>query len=85
MHEDFSYCLHINNDVGWVKFDGGLPEGYAPATILKDPSGLPHGHPLTLVGYGCTSDDLSLSPAYGLAWNRYLIAMLMILLGLDPS
>lgn len=52
--------MYPHNDVAWVRFDGGLPSGYTPVTILN-PSlmskYLVANQPVILAGYGKRSVD----------------------------
>lgn len=45
-----------NFDIGFVKFRGDLPAGFAPLPILNTPALMPSGTPLTMVGYGKLQD-----------------------------
>lgn len=42
------------NDIALVRFEGGLPRGFAIATVLDDARALSPGTPVTLAGYGIT-------------------------------
>lgn len=58
-----SYILnHLQNDIAWVRFSGGLPEGFRASTILMNEDLLLQGLPLTLVGYGHQFDVGSVFP-----------------------
>jgi secreted trypsin-like serine protease len=43
-----------SGDIALVKFEGGLPTGYEPATLLTNESALQNGGTVTLAGYGIT-------------------------------
>ncbi|MGZ3708863.1 MAG: S1 family peptidase [Bdellovibrionota bacterium] len=43
------------HDIAVVRFEGGLPKGYAKAKILEDSSGVRAGDSVTLAGYGITN------------------------------
>ncbi|MEZ0392545.1 MAG: trypsin-like serine protease [Pseudobdellovibrionaceae bacterium] len=45
------------NDIGLVKFEGPLPEGYKPASRLTDVSQLTKGLSVVFAGYGITSPE----------------------------
>jgi secreted trypsin-like serine protease len=47
------------NDIALVRFEGGLPAGYAAATLLEDRGDLRDGGDVTLAGYGITSGNQS--------------------------
>lgn len=49
--------LFPNDDLAWLKFEGDVPAGYKPIKILADIGRLEEKNPLTLVGFGQTSDD----------------------------
>ncbi len=43
------------HDLAVIRFKGGLPQGYAPATLLASDDMLTQGAEVTLAGYGITS------------------------------
>lgn len=45
-----------NGDIGWVKFEGGLPPGFSPAKVLRNSSDVEIGGPISLVGFGVDSE-----------------------------
>jgi secreted trypsin-like serine protease len=47
------------NDIALVRFEGGIPPGYAAAQILDDIDALVDGAAITLAGYGRSVGDLS--------------------------
>lgn len=44
-------------DIGWIKFEGKIPAGYAPLPVLTDAQSLQIGMKTTLVGFGVTGSD----------------------------
>jgi secreted trypsin-like serine protease len=43
------------HDLSVIRFEGGLPAGYAPATLLDPRTQLVEGEKITIAGYGITS------------------------------
>lgn len=56
-----------NGDIAVVRFDGGLPAGFAPTKMLADVSKLSDGQAVTLSGYG-NDDGKAGSGAGKLRW-----------------
>lgn len=49
-------------DIAVLKFEGNLPEGYAPAVLLGNPTLLQDGMDVTLAGYGLASMKPEVDP-----------------------
>jgi len=43
------------HDIALVRFEGGLPEGFSPVSLLKDSTRLKAGMPALLAGYGVSN------------------------------
>ncbi|HWU44330.1 MAG TPA: trypsin-like serine protease, partial [Bdellovibrio sp.] len=46
-----------NGDIALVKFAGGLPPGFKPATLMKSSQRLSDGQTVTLAGFGTSSGE----------------------------
>jgi secreted trypsin-like serine protease len=59
MHEGYrgpDTSLKDRNDIALLRFEGGLPAGYAPAQLLSQRDRLQDGMPVVLAGYGVSDD-----------------------------
>jgi secreted trypsin-like serine protease len=56
-HKDYIYDsekapMYNASDIALLKFRGTVPDGYVPATMLKDPTALKRGVTVKMAGYG---------------------------------
>lgn len=50
------------NDIGVVFFDGGLPKGFAPATLMSSKSELQKGETVEIAGFGISDAETKAGP-----------------------
>lgn len=63
-HPGFAYIdQDPNHDIGWVKFSGGVPEGFAPVKVYKGNVQSLVKKDVVLAGFGKTDDETKLGPS----------------------
>jgi hypothetical protein len=65
------------SDISLIKFAGGLPPGYAPATVLTDTSLIQNGATSTLAGYGIDDGKATSGDTGGAGVLRYVTVTIL--------